>query len=142
MGLFNDFGRLLDASGKQKRPGFSESIKQAADAAEQANRLQEAGGIAAAGMGGTPSANPFVNAAAMNAALRGSGVVKAIADTGQAFEGAKIYDVTLEVTVDGEEPFEVVHRQMIAAAALGIWQPGKVISLRVDPNDHSSVMLG
>jgi hypothetical protein len=31
---------------------------------------------------------------------------------------------------------------MIAAAALGGWQVGKVITLRVDPVDKTKVMLG
>ncbi len=43
---------------------------------------------------------------------------------------------------DGIPPYQVVHRQLIAAAALANWQPGKVIGLRIDPNDHQSVMLG
>ena len=43
---------------------------------------------------------------------------------------------------DGTPAFPVVHRQMIAAAAIGNWQPGKIITLRVDPNDKTKVMLG
>ncbi|TAL44454.1 MAG: hypothetical protein EPN91_04380 [Salinibacterium sp.] len=139
MGVLDDMGRLWDASKNNPRPGFADGIKKAADAAEKANEFRAA---SAAAQAGAPSANPFVNAAAMNSAIRGSGVVTALTDTGQKFETTTIYDVSLDVTIDGEAPYSVVHRQMIAAAALGNWQPGKVITLRVDPVDKTKVMLG
>ena len=141
MGVFKDLGRLLDASKRTPRPTLSQGLGVAADHAEQAREFQERA-AAAASATGAPSFNPFENAAAMNAAVAGSGTVKSLEDTGQKFDDVTIYDVTLEVTIDGEQPYEVVHRQMIAAAALGIWQPGKVISLRVDPADKANVMLG
>ncbi len=141
MGILDDMGRLFDAAKDAPRPTISEGIKQAADSAEQAKAYREA---AAAGQGGfgAASANPFANAAAMNAGLRGSGTVVSIADTSEKFAEASIYAVTMDVTADGIPPYQVVHRQLIAAAALGNWQPGKVIGLRIDPNDHQSVMLG
>ncbi len=143
MGIFDDFGRLIDAGAKTPRPSLSESLKQAADAAEQAAAFQQAAAAGTTGMtAGAPGFNPFENAAAYNSAVRGSGVVKAITDTGQKFDVTPIYDITLDVTIDGKPPYEVVHRQMIAAAALGNWQPGKVITLRVDPANPSTVMLG
>ena len=143
MGILDDLGRLWDASKDNPRPGLGDGLKMAADAAENSKQLRDAAsGVAAAGVGGAPSFNPFTNAAAMNSAIRGSGMVTALTDTGEKFESTTIYDVTLEVTLDGEAPYEVVHRQMIAAAALGNWQPGKSITLRVDPNDKSKVMLG
>jgi hypothetical protein len=142
MGILDDLGRIADASKDNPRPGLADGLKQAADAAEQARAYREAGTTAAAAVGGAPSFNPFQNAAAMNSAVRGTGTVKALADSGQKFETTTIYDVTLEVTLDGEAPYEVVHRQLIAAAAIGNWQPGKTITLRVDPTDKTKVMLG
>lgn len=141
MGVFDDMGRIINASAKLPRPKFSDGLKQAADAAEGAAAYQQAAAAGLAGAGGY-GANPFENLAKMNAAIAGSGVVKALVDTGQKFETTTIYDVTLDVTLDGQAPYEVVHRQMIAAAALANWQPGRVISLRVDPNDKTKVMLG
>lgn len=136
----------MSAAAKNPRPVLGESLANAADAAERANRFRDAvGGTSGAATGltaGAPGFNPFLNAAAYNSAVRGSGTVKAIVDTGQRFDATPIYDVTLEVTIDGEEPFEVVHRQLISAAALGFWQPGRVTPLRVDPADPTAVMLG
>jgi len=58
---------------------------------------------------------------------------RSIVDTGRKFDRTSIYDVTLDVVADGHAPFQVVHRQMIAAAALGNWQPGKVLPVRFAP---------
>lgn len=145
MGILDDMGRLLDASKDNPRTGIADGIKQAADAAEQAKMFQQTGaGAAASGAtAGAPGFNPFENAAAYNSAIGGSGVVTALTDTGQKFDTTVIYDVSLDVTLnDGTPAYPVVHRQMIASAAIGNWQPGKVITLRVDPNDKTKVMLG
>ncbi|CAN5445445.1 hypothetical protein BH10ACT7_BH10ACT7_03950 [soil metagenome] len=142
MGVFDDAARLIGAAAQTPRPGVGDAIKQAADAAEQAAQFRDAAAGVSGATAGAPGFNPFQNAAAYNAAVRGSGVVKAIVDTGQRFAETPIYDITLEVTVDGTPPYEVVHRQMIAAAALGNWQPGKSTTLRVDPTDPTKVMLG
>ncbi len=142
MGILDDVGRLMDAAAKNPRPGIRDGIAQAANAAEQAAQFRDAAAGISGATSGAPGFNPFQNAAAYNAAVRGSGTVKAIVDTGQKFDVTPIYDITLEVTIDGKAPYEVVHRQMIAAAALGNWQPGKVTTLRVDPADPTKVMLG
>ncbi|MCU1579591.1 MAG: hypothetical protein JWP19_1795 [Rhodoglobus sp.] len=139
MGVLDDMGRLIGNGLTAPLPNFSESVKQAADLSDQAKAAQQGGVVPGAGGYG---ANPFANLAAMNAAIPGSGVVTALTDTGQKFETTTIYDVSLDVTLDGQPPYPVVHRQMIAAAALGGWQVGKVISLRVDPVDKTKVMLG
>jgi hypothetical protein len=141
MGMLDDVGRILDASKNNPRPGLAEGLSKAADAAEQAKIWQQQGAPAGA-TAGAPGFNPFENAAAYSAAIPGSGVVTSLTDTGQKFDTATIYDVGLDVTLDGQAPYPVVHRQMIAAAALGNWQPGKVITLRVDPQDKTKVMLG
>ncbi|MEP6479535.1 MAG: hypothetical protein ABJB03_09100, partial [Rhodoglobus sp.] len=75
MGVFDDFGRLINAGAKTPRPKFADSIKQAADAAEGAQAYKDAATMAAqAGTGGY-GANPFENLAMMNSAIAGSGVV-------------------------------------------------------------------
>lgn len=142
MGILDDMGRLMGAAAKNPRPGFGESIAKAADAAEQAAQFRDAAAGVSGATAGAPGFNPFQNAAAYNAAVRGSGTVTAIVDTGQRFGDTPIYDISLTVTIDGREPYDVVHRQMIAAAALGNWQPGRVTTLRVDPADPTTVMLG
>ena len=91
---------------------------------------------------GALGANPFANAAAYNAAIPGNGEILSLIDTGTTLAESHIYDVGLRVTIEGREPYEVVHRQVLAAAVLGGWQPGTVIALRVDAIDPTQVMLG
>ena len=93
------------------------------------------------GFGGL-GANPFANAAAYNAAIPGSGEILSLTDTGTLLAESHIYDVGLRVTMEGREPYEVVHRQVLAETVLGAWQPGKIIALRVDAVDPTRVMLG
>jgi hypothetical protein len=132
MGVLDDMGRMWDASKQLPRKPFGERMKDAADAAESAAELAKNGpppppnGV---------SYNPFENMAAMNAAVRGSGTVASITDTGEKIDGASVYDLTIDVIADGQPGFRATHRQLIAAAALGNWQVGKVLPVRFDPND-------
>ena len=144
MGLLDDISRFADAA-KAAPPKKGMSIGDAATALEQANAYRAglaadptAGATAAGGYG----ANPFANMEAMNQAVRGSGTVTSLTDTGTKLADTPVYDVGFDVTIDGEPTFKVVHRQVIAAAALANWQVGKVLSLRVDPHDHTQVMIG
>jgi len=144
MGVFDDVGRIWDASKGNPRPGLIDGIRQAAEAAEGAQAMREqmaAAGGAPQGVNGQ-SFNPFENMQGMAAATRGSGTVVKLEDTGERFQEASIYAVTLDVVSDTAPPFQVVHKQMIAAAALGNWQVGKVLPVRFDPANTSQVTIG
>jgi hypothetical protein len=144
MGAFEDVGRIWDASKNNPRPGLVDGLKQAADAAEQAQAMKES----MAANGGMPpgvngqSFNPFENMQGMAAATRGTGTIAKLEDTGEKFDTAKIYDVTFDVVSDSAPPFQVVHRQMISAAAIGNWQPGKTLPVRFDPANTSQITIG
>jgi hypothetical protein len=88
------------------------------------------------------SFNPFENMQAMAAATRGTGTVTKLVDTKEKFQEASIYDVTFNVVSDSHPAFDVVHRQMISAAALGNWQPGKTLPVRFDPANLTQVTIG
>jgi hypothetical protein len=139
MGVLDDMGRIWDASQDTPRPGLVDGIRQAADAAEAAKVLRE-GGVPQ-GVNGQ-SFNPFENMQGMAAATRGTGTITKLVDTKEKFQEASIYDVTFSVVSDGHEPFEVVHRQMISAAALGNWQVGKTMPVRFDPANLTQVTIG
>ena len=144
MGLIEDAGRIWDVSKKNTRPGLIDGIKQAADAAEAAQAMKEqtaANGGVPQGVNGQ-SFNPFENMQAMAAATRGTGTVVKLVDTKEKFQEASIYDVTFNVVSDSHPAFEVVHRQMISAAALGNWQPGKTLPVRFDPANPTQVTIG
>jgi hypothetical protein len=139
VGVFDDVGRIWDASKDNPRPGLVQGIGMAADAAEAAKAMQAAGGPQ--GVNGQ-SFNPFENMQGMAAATKGTGTVTKLVDTKEKFQEASIYDVTFNVVSDGHEPFEVVHRQMISAAALGNWQIGKTLPVRFDPANPTQVTIG
>lgn len=132
MGVLDDMGRIWGASRRMPRTPYGKRISDIADAAELAASMAKAGPLAP--VNGV-SYNPFENMAAMNAGVRGSGTVAAIADTGEKISGASVFDVTFDVVADGQSGFRAVHRQLIAAAALGNWQVGKVLPVRFDPTD-------
>ena len=144
MGLIEDAGRIWDVSKKNSRPGLVDGIKQAADAAEAAQAMKEqmaANGGVPQGVNGQ-SFNPFENMQGMAAATRGTGTVTKLVDTKEKFQEASIYDVTFNVVSDSHAPFDVVHRQMISAAALGNWQVGKTLPVRFDPANLTQVTIG
>lgn len=140
MGILGDGARLIGEAWKAPRPGFAESIKQSADAAEAANRMRAGGGVD--GLNGV-SANPFENLAAMNSMARGSGTVVSVAPTGEELGGAAVYLVVFDVVADGmDAPVRREHRQVISAAALGNFQVGSVMPVRFSPDDPSAFMIG
>lgn len=139
MGVFDDMGRIWDASKDNPRPGLVQGIGMAADAAEAAKAMRAAG--TPQGVNGQ-SFNPFENMQGMAAATRGTGTIEKLVDTKEKFQEASIYDVTFTVVSDGHDPFEVVHRQMISAAALGNWQVGKTMPVRFDPANPTQVTIG
>jgi hypothetical protein len=144
MGVFDDVGRIWDASKNNPRPGLVQGIGMAADAAEAAAAMQRqmaANGGVPQGVNGQ-SFNPFENMQGMAAATRGTGTILKLVDTKEKFQEATIYDVTFNVVSDGHEPFEVVHRQMVSAAALGNWQVGKTMPVRFDPANLTQVTIG
>jgi len=135
MGVLDDMGRIWDASQQMPKQSFADKMKIAAEGAEASAAMQKAAAAGGpTGMNGV-GYNPFENMAAMNAGVKGSATVVSLADTGTKLAGASVYDVTMDVVADGQPGFRTVHRQVIAAAALGNWQAGKVLPVRFDPND-------
>jgi hypothetical protein len=73
-----------------------------------------------------------------------SATITAIRDTGSATGDADDTTVELDLSVllDGVEPYAVTHRQTISRLAIPSFQPGATVPVRVDPVDHSSLMIG
>ena len=135
MGVLDDMGRVWDASREMPKQSFADKMKIAAEGAEASAAMQKAAAAGGpTGMNGV-SYNPFENMAAMNAGVKGSATVVSMVDTGTKLADTPVYDVTMDVVADGQPGFRAVHRQVIAAAALGNWQAGKVLPVHFDPND-------
>ena len=63
-------------------------------------------------------------------------------DTGIVINSAPVCELDLTVTVPGNEPYAVKHRQLIAPSALARFQPGATFSVRVDAHDGSKLVIG
>ena len=141
MGILGDFGRLVNGAAQLPRPSLSQSIKMAADSVERIPEYQAVAAAAQSGYGGA-TADPFANLSMMQSGQQGSATVVALAATDQRVDAATVHEVTMSVTGADGQVWQVVHRQLIAPAALGNWQPGKVLPVRYDPSDRSKVIIG
>lgn len=132
----DELKELKKKADAQPKVSMLDGVKMANQAVDQAQEMQAA--MASQGL----SANPMANMAAMSQGIQGSATVRGTTDTGQKLGDAPIMDVELEVQIPSEEPYKVVHRQAIALAAMGNWQPGRIWPVRVDPSDRTKVIVG
>jgi hypothetical protein len=72
-------------------------------------------------------------------------VIQGVRDTGMSIGGDTprffVADLTLEVHVEGQPPYQVVHRQRIPRLQIGQVVPGAQISVMVDPEDPNTLMV-
>jgi hypothetical protein len=136
MGMFKDFKEIRRRAATQPKLGLRTGMKATIQAMDQADAFTSQ--LGSEGL----SDDPLANMMALSQGIQGSGEVVATRGTGEETMGTPVYDVDLVVTVTGREPYQVTHRQMIAAAALGNWKTGTIYPVRVSPTDPSQVMIG
>ena len=147
MGMFKDMKDMVgvvrsDELKDLKRKADAQPKTSMLDGVKMANQAMDSAADYQATMGGPAGANPFANAGAFNAATPGSATVTAIQDTGTQINGAPVVELDLTVMVPGREPYPVKHRQVISPVVMANFQPGSVITVRVDPADQSKIILG
>ena len=74
--------------------------------------------------------------------IPGTATVNALSDTGTMLNNAPVMEIDLTVQVPGREPYNVKHRQLVAFAAMGNFQPGKTFPVHVDQQDPSKIVIG
>ena len=72
----------------------------------------------------------------------GSAQISAMRDTGMTVNDNPTVEFDLAVSVDGASPYMVTHRQVISRLAIGHFQPGATIPVKVDPANPQSVLIG
>jgi hypothetical protein len=72
---------------------------------------------------------------------QGTAVVTAIRDTGVIVNDNPQVELDLDVTVDGMPVFPVTHRQVISRLAIGSFQPGAAVPVRVDPQQPRTLII-
>jgi hypothetical protein len=148
MGMFRDFKDMVDTvrsddlkelkrtAAAQPKTSMLEGVKLANQAVGQAQQWQgQAGGVPA-------GADPTAAMAAYNTAMPGNATVQAVADSGTQINGAPVMDLDMLVTVPGQAPYPVKHRQLIALAQIPNFQPGASFPVRVDQSDPSKIIIG
>jgi hypothetical protein len=71
----------------------------------------------------------------------GRAVITALRDTGMTVNDNPRVELTLEVTVGEKPPYTTTHAQVISRIALGGFQPGATVPVRVDPADERSLII-
>ena len=145
MGMFKDMGdafkvlrsdelkELKRKADAQPKVSMLDGIKMANQAVDQAQVWQQQG----AGMAGMAGA-----AATYSQGIAGSATVTGLSDTGTMINNAPVMDIDLTVTVPGREPYPVKHRQLVAFAAMGNFQPGSTFPVHVDQQDPTKIVIG
>lgn len=68
--------------------------------------------------------------------------VVAARDTGTQINLQPVLEIDLLVMRQGRPPYPATVRQLVANAQLGLVAPGAMISVRIDPANPSTVLLG
>jgi hypothetical protein len=147
MGMFKDMGdafkvlrsdelkELKRKADAQPKVSMLDGIKLANEAVDQAQVWQQQG-QQMQGMAGMPGAATYASG------IAGSATVSSLADTGTMVNNAPVMELDLMVTVPGREPYQVKHRQLVAFAAMGNFQPGSTFPVHVDQQDASKIVIG
>jgi len=146
MGMFKDMGdafkvlrsdELKDLKRKadaQPKVSMMDGLKLANQAMDQVPVWQQQGAMAQGLTGGV--SNTYASG------IAGTATVKGLNDTGTMLNNAPVMDIDLTVQVPGREPYDVKHRQLVAFAALGNFQPGKTFPVHVDQQDPTKIVIG
>lgn len=146
MGMFKDVGDafkvlrsdelkdLKRRAGAQPKVSMLDGIKLANQAMDQVPVWQQQGATAQGMTAGV--SNTYASGVA------GTATVKALSDSGTMLNNAPVMDIDLTVQVPGREPYDVKHRQLVAFAAMGNFQPGKTFPVHVDQADPTKIVIG
>ena len=129
MGMFKDL-RDLHKVGKEetkKRGGMFSMMK---DGLAQANEAVQ-----------QVQADQALAENLVNNGVDGQATIKSLVATGTQINMQPELSFQLSVDVNGQTS-EVSHTQVVSPAMLGQLQPGATVPCKVDPNDHSKLVLG
>jgi hypothetical protein len=123
MGMLRDLRDLKKASKQYKRPSLRDGLKQANEAMQHVQADQQL-------------AQDLVSSG-----VDAQATIKALRATGAEVNNQPQMEMDLTLDVNGTTS-EVTHAQVVSMAMIGQLQPGATVPAKVDPNDHSRLMLG
>jgi hypothetical protein len=129
MGMFKDM-RDLSKAGKQMKKERGGSLKMMKDGLAQANQMVQ--GV---------QADQELAERLANEGVDGTATIVSMQATGANINMQPELQFQLTVDVGGTQS-SVTHTQVVSPAVIGQLQPGAQVPVKVDPNDHSQLMIG
>ena len=129
MGMFKDM-RDLSKTGKQMKKERGGSLKMMKDGLAQANEMVQ--GV---------QADQQLAERLANEGIDGTATIVSMQATGNNINMQP--ELQFQMTVDaGGNQSTVTHTQVVSPAVIGQLQPGAQVPVKVDPNDHSQLLIG
>ena len=129
MGMFKDM-RDLTKAGNQMKKERGGSLKMMKDGLAQANEMVQ--GV---------QADQELAERLANEGVDGTATIVSMQATGANINMQPELLFQLNLDVNGSTS-EVTHKQVVSPAVIGQLQPGAQVPVKVDPNDHSALMIG
>ena len=129
MGMFKDM-RDLNKAGKQMKKERGGSLGMMKDGLAQANEAVQ-----------QVQADQELAERLANEGVDGTATINGMQATGKNvnMQPELQFDLTVEV---GGNQSTLTHTQVVSPALIGQLQPGAQVPVKVDPNDHSQLMIG
>jgi hypothetical protein len=129
MGMFKDL-RDLNKTGKEMKKERGGSFKMMKDGLAQANEaLQQV------------QTDQALAERLANEGVDGTATIQQMVATGKTVNMQPELQFQMTVDVNGTTS-DVTHVQVVSPAIIGQLQPGAQVPVKVDPNDHSQLMIG
>lgn len=129
MGMFKDM-RDLSKAGKQMKKERGGSFQMMKDGLSQANQaVQEV------------QSNQELAEKLANEGVDGTATIQQMVATGRTINMQPELQFQMSVDVNGSVS-DVTHVQVVSPAIIGQLQPGAQVPVKVDPSDHSQLMIG
>ena len=77
----------------------------------------------------------------MSSGVVGQALINSIADTGTTVNENPQVLLDLTVTLPGQAPYPATLTQIVSRVAIGSFQPGAIVPVRVSPSDPQSLMI-
>ncbi len=79
--------------------------------------------------------------ALMASGIVGQAQIDNLSDTGAAINDNPRLQLNLTVTIPGRQPYPVTLIQVVSRIAIGSFQPGATVPVRVSPDDPQSLII-
>jgi hypothetical protein len=129
MGMFKDM-RDLSKAGKQMQKDRGGSLKMMKDGLAQANQAVQ-----------QVQSDQALAEKLANEGVDGTATIIQMVATGQTINMQPELQFQMSVDVNGSVS-TVTHTQVVSPAIIGQLQPGAQVPVKVDPSDHSQLMIG